>query len=261
MLTRRLISPDACKASRTANVWPYEWCRQEKIGCFRRMTGAALALAGVLFFLVSVAPLRAQITEINDMTAPPQPGAGHNYINLLSETVNPANGTVNVKIDIPMPSGRGFSLPFSIDYNSGSVMALQPQPPNPEQTMWVDAGGFMGAGGWRYAAPMATNSYWSNHFSQGVTCYYSTGYIFQDPNGGSHALHLAQTNQIPNDGTNCPFYGMQLFTGGDADVTAELAGPEYPPQQRQTSQYPISTEPSIRSVDCKAQEAMEKFRP
>lgn len=47
----------------------------------------------VLFALLSVAASAQSIgNTVNGETATPTPGAGHNYIHLLSETVDPASG-------------------------------------------------------------------------------------------------------------------------------------------------------------------------
>ena len=47
----------------------------------------------------------AQIYTQNSATMAPTPGAGHDYIHLLNETVNPANGSVSVNLNFPMPKG------------------------------------------------------------------------------------------------------------------------------------------------------------
>jgi len=65
-----------------------------------------------------------QITNNNDDTSTPIPGAGHDYLHLLSETVNPANGSVSIRINVPTPKGRGLSLPFSFAYDSNGVNHL-----------------------------------------------------------------------------------------------------------------------------------------
>src|SRR5947207_14339808 len=48
----------------------------------------------------------AQITNVTDETSTPLPGTGHDYIGLLSETVNPANGSISLRINAPLPKGR-----------------------------------------------------------------------------------------------------------------------------------------------------------
>ncbi len=39
-----------------------------------------------------------QITKVTNDQSTPIPGAGHNYIKLLSETVNPSNGSVSLSL-------------------------------------------------------------------------------------------------------------------------------------------------------------------
>ena len=48
-----------------------------------------------------------QITNVTDSTSTPVSGAGHDYIEMMSETVNPANGSLSVRIQVPVPKGRG----------------------------------------------------------------------------------------------------------------------------------------------------------
>ena len=67
----------------------------------------SLLLCGWLQFAsaqsISVGP------SISGETATPIPGVGHDYINLLNETVDPSSGTVNIHIDLPMPKSRGIT--------------------------------------------------------------------------------------------------------------------------------------------------------
>jgi hypothetical protein len=50
----------------------------------------------------------AQITSLDNTTMPPMPAVGHDYVKMLGETVNPANGSVSLRIDLPIPKGRGL---------------------------------------------------------------------------------------------------------------------------------------------------------
>jgi hypothetical protein len=88
----------------------------------RRLVYYIFSICSVLVFS-SVAS--AQTTSITNDVARPVPGAGNDHIQLLSETVNPANGSVNVKIDLPVPEARGISLPFAITYNSGGAFSFR----------------------------------------------------------------------------------------------------------------------------------------
>ena len=60
--------------------------------------------------------VRAQITGVGSDQTPPIPGVGHDYINALNETVNPATGSVSIRINVPVPPGRGFTVPFAFTY-------------------------------------------------------------------------------------------------------------------------------------------------
>src|SRR5690349_12397332 len=101
---------------------------------------------------------RAQITGVNDQTATPTAGVGHNYIHMLNETVNPANGAVSVRIQVPMPKGRGLTVPFGFAYDSGgswtpgvnaSELALFGVNPDPSMQS-------QGPGGWSYSLPIGS---------------------------------------------------------------------------------------------------------
>lgn len=81
----------------------------------------ALICFSVAGWISAVGLLQAQTVNLGDEVSRPIPGAGHDYIHLLSETVNPANGSLNIKIDLPTPKGRELSLPFAITYDSGEV--------------------------------------------------------------------------------------------------------------------------------------------
>ena len=63
----------------------------------------------------------AQIPSVTDVTAPPTPGVGHDYIQDNVETVNPANGSLSIRIGVPLPPSRGVNIPFNFACDSGSV--------------------------------------------------------------------------------------------------------------------------------------------
>ena len=84
--------------------------------------GAALGLSLVL----ASSPVMAQVPDPVVAAQAPVPGSGHNYIGLANETVNPADGSLTFDLPLPLPPGRGISLPFSIHYDSG-LMTVLPQ--------------------------------------------------------------------------------------------------------------------------------------
>lgn len=54
-------------------------------------------------FFTFVTFASGQINELSNATTTPIPGAGHDYIRLLDETVNPANGSVSLRINLGTP--------------------------------------------------------------------------------------------------------------------------------------------------------------
>jgi RHS repeat-associated protein len=159
---------------------------------------STVALICLCFFPTNA---RAQITNVADDTIPPIPGAGHDYIHMLSETVNPANGTVSLKITMPTPKGRGISLPFSLTYNSGAALHFAAWAP--------DQAGFAEqvtppTGGWGTSLPYLSfgQTQYSFPYGDGLpgspaeTCFFTTGYMFYDALGG-HALNLAAMSPPP----------------------------------------------------------------
>src|SRR5579871_6171651 len=87
----------------------------------------------ILTLIVSVpAAAQAVLTSVgqtaNDEVAAPIAG-GHDYQNLLGETVNPAGGAVSFKLRYPMPKGRGVDDPVNWIYNSAGQFRLTVQYP------------------------------------------------------------------------------------------------------------------------------------
>lgn len=154
---------------------------------------ALCGLAAAFFCLFLVAPCRAQIANVTDDTSTPIPGAGHDYIKMFNETVNPANGSVSLRIQVPVPPGRRLSIPFAFAYDSNGVHHLS-QTGMGSAVWWSDST-VLSKGGWSYALPTisfraSTIDY--NPFPQhDYKCDFSNDYIFGDPLGGRHALGIA----------------------------------------------------------------------
>ncbi len=111
-------------------------------------------LAGALVVLFAAPLCRAQLTNVMDDQSTPIPGAGHDYIHLLTETVNPANGSLSVRIQIPVPKSRGITLPFSITYDSNGV-TFPTGTPNGYMEWGTGNANYEGveSGGWAYNVP------------------------------------------------------------------------------------------------------------
>jgi len=84
-----------------------------------------LVLVSAVAFL-GTNPVMAQVPDPVVAAQAPTPGSGHNYIGLATETVNPADGSLTFDLPLPLPPGRGISLPFSIHYDSGLMYYLSP---------------------------------------------------------------------------------------------------------------------------------------
>jgi YD repeat-containing protein len=143
------------------------------------------------------------INNLGDQVTRPIPGAGHDYIHGLSETVNPENGTLSIKIDLPVPTDRGFTIPYAITYNSGEVYNVT--------SLGAGCGGFGGPWcasgttinrqymGWSDTYPYATYSIAETGippYSYDAYCWISNSYNFYDPSGQSHMLGLAGISEL-----------------------------------------------------------------
>src|SRR6185312_11586041 len=83
-------------------------------GWLRNCRDLSLVFIALILGLGFCSEIRGQSIAgaVNAETATPVPGAGHNYVNLLNETVDPASGNVSISIAPPMPKGRGITVPF-----------------------------------------------------------------------------------------------------------------------------------------------------
>jgi YD repeat-containing protein len=171
------------------------------------------AFVACLMLLLCVSA-NAQVLIPTDSLAPPIPGAGHDYLGNLNETVNPENGAVSLRLGVPVPPGRKLNLPFSFNYDSAGVLFYQGN--------WELGYGLRSSyqsapfaiAGWSYGLPRLDNftQTFSAPFPQGVTpdgstvCGVTTNYTFVDANGSSHQLGLSH---IYDDGPG--YYGNENY--------------------------------------------------
>jgi len=209
----------------------------------------AVSMLFTCMFLVANPAARGQLANVDDATSTPIEGVGHDYIKALSETVNPASGSVSLRIALPVPKGRGMTPSFSIDYDSNSVHHLE-LTSTPGFAAWVSNGDTWGAyataapGGWSFGVPtlyynesdinIDTGTYDYNGFPNTYTCQSYSNYMFTDMTGGAHALGIG--TQISNGGT-C--FGAAAG-GGDPQVQAVLTGnpPNWTNNKNSPPQYP-----------------------
>ena len=176
-------------------------------------------LVGVCCFATTV---RAQVTNVSDMEATPIPGAGHNYTGMLNETVDPANGSLSVRINVPVPTGRQLTVPFAFAYDSNGAT----------NSLAINSSGcntrYLFQCGWSYTVPMVYSGLptrlTEKFEGDPVYCTYYSGYVFTDPQGTRHSFPQV----IAVSGSRLPcseYFGITSnFNGGDAWLSYSANG-------------------------------------
>src|SRR6266568_3019584 len=147
------------------------------------------------FIILAAAPLsRAQMPPAGNTTSTPAPG-GHDYFNSPVETVNPANGSVSVRIPVRVPPGRQVTVPFSFAYDSNGAFYIGPATTGGAPTYSTIPSSVNSLGGWSYSFPVLSfqSGSWQipNSLGGTSTCYGSYNYVFQDPGANRHNLGLS----------------------------------------------------------------------
>ncbi|HEY2547184.1 MAG TPA: RHS repeat-associated core domain-containing protein [Candidatus Acidoferrum sp.] len=191
------------------------------------------ALAFVIAFILRVPTAHAQFpSPVNNDTRTPVPGSGHDYIKMLTETVDPSSGSLSVHISTPVPPSRGITIPFSFDYSSGAVKQAQVFGTTSGVTSagWavptIVGGVALTSLGWSYRIPELTAN------QKQVTCQQQPSnetlttdvwadYIFTDPSGSRHNLNVAHTAPLNGD---CVYAQnpVSVSSGGDDFYSASL---------------------------------------
>lgn len=162
----------------------------------------------VFFALLCSSAAFAQIPNATDTTATPAPGA-HDYLHSPVETVNPANGSVSIRIPVRMPQGRQLTVPFSFAYDSNGAFYIGEHPQGSAPFYLTTTTAIGSEGGWSYSYPVLSfgSGTWQipGSLDNMITCHGSTNYVFQDPNGNRHNLGLSVSANLasPNGVDNC----------------------------------------------------------
>jgi YD repeat-containing protein len=155
--------------------------------------------------LLVLTPCRAQVTNSTDVQSTPIPGAGHDYIQLLNETVNPANGSVSLRINFPVPKSRGVTFPYVLTYDSNGVTYPTSSPST--GIRWATGDNYFSSGGWTYTVPHLSTVRQSVYDRYGTDqCDYYIDYVFTDPSGGRHTLGVSAWD---GNSPDCAHYGPQ----------------------------------------------------
>ncbi len=131
----------------------------------RRFRLAAIGLVAMVAVLGIGRSLSAQkVTGVTNDQSRPIPGAGHHYIHQLAETVDPANGSLSLRLAVPVPPGRKLTLPFSFDYDSNIYVAGASGGSGYEAATATP----ISSGGWSYSVPTLTDVEGSNTVSGAI---------------------------------------------------------------------------------------------
>jgi hypothetical protein len=189
---------------------------------FSIFTKAAL-LPCILISCSFLADAQQSLGPVNGSTSTPIPGAGHDYLGDLVDTVNPANGSLSVRINTPVPQGRGLTVPFSFNYDSAGV--IQPYNSGTSSAVnLVSHAGFLSSGGWTYGLPRvdATSVLASVQLNgKQAYCLYTTSFVFSDGKGTRHNVNDAY---VATGQPGCSPNGYQTVNnGGDSEFTTTVS--------------------------------------
>jgi RHS repeat-associated protein len=175
--------------------------------------------ASILLSSVLARVAGAQATGVTNSTSVPIPGVGHDYIEAFNEVTDPTNGSVSLRLAVPTPPGRGISLPFSFNYDTQGVYAVDP-------TSGINLGNrsrvpsYLNLNGWSYSVPKLTiqeNAYEVKNGRGQSTCFSYNNLTLLDLSGVSRIFPIQSVSQKPYcAGTR------QNLTGGDVSFVASI---------------------------------------
>jgi hypothetical protein len=212
------------------------WCaRSSQLSRPTRHLGLRLSFIFLLLFVAAESLAQSMSGTVNGETSTPIPGVGHDYIHLLSETIDPSSGSVNLRIDFPTAKSRGLTLPLGISYSTAGLfrmasyfggtgnVALLPGCPVTSAAPYPNFA--HPSCGWTYSYPQSQVFYTSNTvygvdgLLEGTKDTY-TNFTFSDPSGVSHNLHTGyQCMHYTSGSTSCGEHNNV----GDPQVTATLS--------------------------------------
>lgn len=156
----------------------------------------------------------AQVQNVAQSTSTPQQGSMHSYAGTSSEMVNPADGSLNFHLSIPLPPGRGLNVPLSIVYGSKGVSSFQDSNYGPVYNFGAPE--MFSQNGWSYTIPHMLYRHQTYQLtdSASIYCEWKDNYVLSDPSGGKHALRLIQSVANGPFSNVCP-ENSTISTGGD----------------------------------------------
>ena len=213
---------------------------------------AAFALAILLG--IAAWPANAQVINVGNINiaTTPTPGSGHDYLKMINETVNPANGSLSLRIDAPEPQQRGdLNFPYHIfgydsdgvslpiaTVNYGYIGTGFPVPG--VDITWSNSSSFNGSTGATLVGLIPggfiANTGIGRTFEQSVslsvgpsptgqpasTCDYATGFFYFASDASKHSLNVQWQTASTGEGCNYWSTGGTVPVGGDSQLQAEL---------------------------------------
>jgi hypothetical protein len=158
-----------------------------------RLTTAVVVLS--ILCVCSSSTVQAQIPILNNTNATPVPGSDRDYIKMLSETVDPANGSVSIRLSVPTRPGRGPTFHFSFAYDSSGAV-YPASNTQPIHIGWDYAGEYSSVipfkgPGWSYTIPtLATSTIQKTESTPKgeEICTYYQGFVATDSSGAVHSF-------------------------------------------------------------------------
>ena len=199
-----------------------------------------LVLFACLPILMSVVAV-AQVPAVTGTTQTPLLNSDHNYIQSLNEIVDPAMGSLSIRIAAPSPHERGPNLPkYAFIYDSASepqntitpewnvpTDAYSGMPDNPPALgpfVWGNVDPVPQYLGAYLGAPNSVSYQQLSQFLQtsadsgnSISCSYLSDFVYTDPDGGNHNLDVQWVNYgQANAQTSCDLFGiLEYLQGGD----------------------------------------------
>lgn len=210
-----------------------------------------------LLVLISVCLLgisaNCQILTTSLPTTPVQPNIPHDYIYGINEAVNPANGSVSIRIPVPVPAERSLNFPiYAFTYDSATqwvismktnfISTVACNTGNPGVTPYTSSCvtdvlgpyldsplppgtdlGLINQGPNTFAASQNSYSWWPTD-AQPVTCTMTANLIYEDYYGIQHPMEIIATLDSSNT-PGCPTFGVtDMPFGGDEEYKAIFPG-------------------------------------
>ncbi|HWG37540.1 MAG TPA: hypothetical protein VN690_07465, partial [Terriglobales bacterium] len=155
-----------------------------------------LGSIGLLPATAAWAQQGSPMPAVADSTSPAPKEPGHALVasrhGALQESVNPANGQLSLRYDLPLPPGLQLTPRFAIAYESSASNYLENLAGGQQATL-------LASDGWSYTAPLLTFSLADQTPDPGnypnFTCAVASNFVLQTADGAHHQLALTAVGE------------------------------------------------------------------